>query len=469
MKKILAMVYALVFLCSWNPGGRAQEVLSDHFIGIADDNWTFRYEGTDKPFIPFGTNFFDPRRVFHPPGQPRTAPFAVITKFDSASTDSLLTLMENIGVNIIRLFISVRPLFPEYKQPDEENFKIIDEYIGLAKKHNMRIIMGVFDGWEGWPAWMRGDVYADDHIIEGQEFMMEYWGNRYRDEPTIFSYSLENEPTVSAGQSADCREKFRAWVRNKYRTEAALRKAWTDYPFAGETWESIQIPPRFSNPLNRRLYDFQLFREQLAAGWLRRMKTALNKHDTNHMMTIGLVQMSAPLYRLAHRANLGVLGYPAFNPHVIAPYVDYLTIHGYDWWDGNVEYFIEGLLRYSYVGKPILLEEFRFLKKTINHTIGSVSGWLNWSAFWIGSIRWLYDLREGRYTTGGIEFKEVAAMRDSFNMERIPPVDYYVVDKFRLLTDATYAEELYFKYLEKRMKAGGPIGFRFINENPPVE
>lgn len=466
---IVVLMLILPLLSGFIQDLSAGDPYQESFIVIAPDNWTFQYEGTQEQFIPFGTNFFDPRRVFHPPGKPRTAPFAVITKFDYASTDSLLTLMENIGVNIIRLFISVRPLFPEYKKANEENFKIIDKYIELAEKHHMRIIMGVYDRWERWPDWMHGDIYADDYIIEGQQFIMEYWAKRYKDEPTIFSYSLENEPTVSTGWSSACREKFTAWVKEKYRNEATLKKYWIDYPFAGENWDAIKIPPDYSNPFNRRLYDFQIFREQLAADWLKKIYESLRKYDSKHMMTVGLVQMSAPLYRLAHRQGLGMFGYPAFNPHVIAPYVDYMTIHGYDWWDDNVEYFIEGLLRYSFVGKPIILEEFRFLKKTIDHTIGSVSGWLNWSAFWIGSIRWLYDLREGRYTSGGIDFKEKAGQVHSFRMNRVPPVDYFVIDKFRLLTDMTYAEEIYFNYLAKRFKADGPIGFRFINEDLKVE
>lgn len=110
------------YVISITSGLRGHNSNKDKFIVIAPDNWTFQYEGTNERFIPFGTNFFDSRRVFHPPGKPGIAPFAVITKFNYKSTDSLLAIVENLGVNIIRIFLSVRPLFPEYKKVNEENF-----------------------------------------------------------------------------------------------------------------------------------------------------------------------------------------------------------------------------------------------------------------------------------------------------------------------------------------------------------
>jgi len=216
------------------------------------------------------------------------------------------------------------------------------------------------------------------------------------------------------------------------------------------------------------LFDFQLFREDVAYNWTKRLVKALKEADPNHMVTIGLVQMSVPL-----RQNSGDPGgYPAFNPQKLAPLLDYVSVHGYDWWDDYDSTFIRGLLRYCYAGKPVLLEEYQYENSTIDGTLGSASGWVSWAAYAgpgetdPGAYLFMSD---GSINTNGTDFQSKAPVIK--NMVPVRQADAGLIDADLkiLVTDGTYPDSLYNRYIQMQQSITGPIGFNILNVKLPVQ
>ncbi|MBA7557689.1 hypothetical protein ES705_50458 [subsurface metagenome] len=88
-------------------------------------------------------------------------------------------------------------------------------------------------------------------------------------------------------------------------------------------------------------------------------------------------------------------------------------MHGYNWWDEHDGTYIQGLLRYSFADKPMLLEEFEYKSSTIDASLGSASGWVSWAAyqgiFDPDPEAFLFD-SDGTITASGMAFQSKASV-----------------------------------------------------------
>ena len=352
---------------------------------------------------------------------------------------------------------------------DESGFQKVDKIISLAKENNLRIIFDLVEMWEGAPetSWISWDPYAHEETVKGFEYLVKAFGERYKNEPAIFAWDLTNEP-FDRWSDGDMDPLFINWVHKKYKTEDSLQTAWPDYPRAGETWENIQVPAASVNDLyGHRLFDFQLFREDVGYTWTYRLVRALKSTDPNHMVTIGLIQWSVPL----KKSSDGPEGYAGFNPMKLAPLLDYVSVHGYNWWDGHAGTYIQGLLRYCYANKPVLLEEFEYHNSTVDATKGSASGWLSWAAyqgpFDTDAQAFLFD-STGTITTTGMNFESKAPSIDPGFANRVPDAAVIDADLRFLLTDGSSPDSMYYRYIAMQNTLSGPLGFNILNLEPPI-
>lgn len=439
------------------------------FIKIADDGWHFETAISRTSFVPFGANYYDPASwdtsvVWD---NPQFIAPNVIGKFDSVRTRRHFAQLQQIGINIIRIFLSAKRFEPALFQLDETSFRKVDKIIELAKEHNLRIIFDLVEVWEGAPDWMSWEYYADEATLQGLEFLVSAFGQRYANEPTIFAWDLINEPHVR-WSDGHMDQLWIEWVHAKYLTLDSLRAAWDDFPRPSETWRNIKVPEESINKFrDQRLFDFQLFREDVAYKWTERLVKAIRKKDPDHLTTVGLIQWSAPIKKSGDHPG----SYPAFNPHKIAPLVDYISIHGYNWWDENVGTYIRGLLRFCYTNKPVLLEEFEYRNATVDETWNSASGWLAWACyqgpFDSNPEAFLFDFNEN-LTNSGRAFQQKALSLKGQIPSRIADAARIDADLKDLVTSAERPDSLYVRYVEAQKSLSGPLGFNILNLKPPI-
>ena len=467
-------IASLYFLISYNAFGKlktnnskADVTNSMEFIQVAPDSWHFETAETHKTFIPIGVNYYDPATYHTDP----YGAFRVIGKFDSARTDRHFAQLKDLGANIVRIFLSTVSFEPQLFKLNDTSFQTLDVLISLARKHNMYLILDLVETWEGEPAWQSWEYFAEEQTLQGFEFLLNAFGERYKNEPAVFAWDLLNEPATRGPDSGIMGDLFGIWVRFKYRTTDNLMAAWNDYPLTGELWNQIKTPSyeSFNDQESRgstRFYDFQLFREDIAYNWTRRLTDALRSADTNHMITVGLDQHSVPF----KPDGTYYKPYTSFNPHKIAPLLDYISVHGYDWWGEYADEFIEGLLRYSYTGKPVVLEEFDLndLGLSINKIKRSCSGWLQWAAY-ESQADWqscLFDTNE-QVTPLGLVFRNIADSIGTDTSARPGDEDVVNINLKDVLISRMMQDTVYRKYVTTVHNQQGPAGFSIMNYQAP--
>ncbi|MFG6685783.1 beta-galactosidase [Mariniflexile sp. HNIBRBA6329] len=126
------------------------------------------------------------------------------------------------------------------------DFKWLDEVINLAKKYNLKVILGTPTAIS--PVWLgikHPEIYAmgsnylrAEHGTRAQQSLSnEIWrdyskkiitklGTHYGNNPTVIGWQLDNEPEGKEDYSPSSQKAFQKWLENKYKTIHALNEAW---------------------------------------------------------------------------------------------------------------------------------------------------------------------------------------------------------------------------------------------------
>jgi hypothetical protein len=454
---------------------RAQPQAETGFIKVAADNWTFVDAGTGKTFIPFGVNYCSWQDT------------------DDEQIRADFVRMNKLGVNIVRVNIPAWSDWVERPEPgqfvyDSNGLAKFDLLIDAAKQQGIRLILcqWLF----GYPRRL-GDIYANDEVIDYQVFGYERLAEKLKEEPTIFAYTLMNEPR-NTWDSPDRCEKWNTWLKDKYGTLDAVKAAWGDVK-PEETWGDIEIPPNEHVPGSQRLYDYQLFGRHIARKWTEHMVAAIRKHDASHLIGLGAVQWSVPFDRLDYPG--GFNGYTGFDPRYLADLLDFTCMHYYpfswhhpvplDWETINDPNIVEDWLHsaeafhyYAYIGKPVIFEEFNFgltprgkevfdpevwrmvakwNEKEINHTRTCVSGWLSWpyrdrpDSRDITNAGGLVDPNDN-IKPWGRTFRRMSKQVKKWKLKRAEPDYMMEVDEKMILTSTDALKQFWKDYLALRRR-----------------
>ncbi|MHC4521569.1 MAG: beta-galactosidase, partial [Planctomycetota bacterium] len=305
-----------------------------------------------QPYVPWGTNYYDPNTGWAP---------KVWQQFDADRVAEQFEIMSGLGVNCARIFLAAAAFQPDVNTVDEEALEKLDAVVKIARRTGVRLILTGPDHWEGKPSYWKPDRFAGEAALKALEKFWTVVGRRYRGEPAIFAWDLLNEPQMPWSlESWDPR--WNSWLRSKYQTHETLKTAWGDELGADETLGSVEMPKDSGKRGNPRLLDWQLFREHLADRWVQRQIQVLRQVDPTHLITVGYIQWSYPVIRPGDPSL-----YAAFNPRRQAQWLDFISIHFYplmgrpwgskDNWDRNLAY-LQSVLAYCHVGKPVVLGEY---------------------------------------------------------------------------------------------------------------
>ena len=349
----MAVFFALLFLfVSYCVGAEGVNHPSMELIVVAPDGMGFVERDSDRSYIPFGTNYYDPHTGWAP---------KLWRVFDAEKVSEHFRVMREMGVNCARVFLTTGSFQPSAETIEEQALSKLDKLVQIARENNIRLILTGPDHWEGQPAYWKPDRYAGEAALQTLEHFWDVVGRRYRDEPAIFAWDLLNEPHVPWFLE-QWRPKWNAWLHKTYGNRETLENAWGDELAQSVEWNNVPIPDDRPDSGNPRLRDWQCFREHLADQWVHRQVNAIRQADPSHLITVGYIQWSYPLVRPGNPSR-----YAAFNPRRQAHWLDFVTIHFYptlgspfqskENWQNNIRY-LQAVLAYCHTGKPVVLGEF---------------------------------------------------------------------------------------------------------------
>ncbi len=309
--------------------------------------------GTEsRPFVPFGTNYYDPNTNWPP---------RLWQQFDPDRVKEHFRVMNELGVNCARVFLTAASFQPDANTVDERALEKLDTLVQIARDARIHLILTGPDHWEGVPSYWKPDRFAGEESLRALEHFWSVVAKRYAGEPAIFAWDLLNEPQMPWFVES-WRPKWNAFLEGKYRSWPALKAAYADDLAEGESWGDVAVPKDEANAGNPRLLDWQLFRESLADEWVRRQAEAIRKADPTARVTVGYIQWSYPVVRIGDPSL-----YSAFNPRRQAKWLDFISIHFYpamghpfasrDNWEMNLAY-LQSVLAYCHTGKPVVLSEY---------------------------------------------------------------------------------------------------------------
>ena len=361
-------------------------------IVMAPHGSGFVERDSGRPYIVFGTNYYDPHTGWAP---------KIWQQFDAEKVRRHFQLMSEIGVNCARVFLAAASFQPNVEIVEEQALGKLDMLIKIARETGIRLMLIGPDHWEGRPSYWKPDRFAGQAALQALEHFWDVVGRRYRGEPAIFAWDLLNEPHLP-WVNEKWRPRWNAWLREKYGSWEALKTAWGDEIIEADQWGQITVPENRPDMGNPRLRDWQSFREYLADKWVRRQVDAIRRVDPSHLITVGYIQWSYPLVRPGNPGR-----YSAFNPRRQARQLDFITIHFYptlgrpfsseENWLKNLDY-LQAVLAYCHTSKPVVIGEFgwygggapqkhpylseaqqsRWISAEIEASRRLACGWLSW-------------------------------------------------------------------------------------------
>jgi hypothetical protein len=419
------------------PAGFADVLASDAVprlarIRVSRDGHGFE-SAEGRRFVPFGVTYFRPGTGWAP---------QLWKRFDEEATRRDFARMKELGVNCVRLFLTYGSFYTEPGRLSPDGLAKFDRLLEIAEQAGIRVHPTGPDHWEGLPEWTRGDRIADEVQLRALEAFWREFASRYRGRPVIFAYDLLNEPEVR-WDTPVMREKWNRWLAQRYGAGPEIAQAWEISPDSLKSGEVAPPLPKDA-PGDRRLLDFQRFREDVADEWTRRQAQVIKAADPDALVTVGLIQWSVPT-RLAHPGH-----YAAFRPDRQAKFLDFLEVHFYPLADGAYEYagaesegrnlaYLESVVReVAKPGKPVVLAEFgwygggkpkfdggrhpfaskeqqaQWCRRVVETTAGLAAGWLNWGFYDHPEAQDVSELIglvtvEGRTKSWGVEFQKLVA------------------------------------------------------------
>jgi hypothetical protein len=300
-------------------------------VRVADDGRGFVLAASGKPFFVWGLNYDHD-------GTGRL--LEDYWNDEWAKVEEDFGEMKELGTNVVRIHLQLGRFMADADTPNPAALKQLARLLALAERN------GLYLDLTGLGCYHKKDVPPwYDALEEPRRWAVQarFWEAIARvcaDSPAIFCYDLMNEPVVSAGPPRD---------------------DWLGPPFAGKHFVQFIT-------LDLAGRD----RARVARKWIATLAAAIRRHDSRHMITVGLVPWSLDKPGLTS----------GFVPEKIAGEVDFVAVHVYPE-SRKLDDAAATIKGFAAAGKPVLVEETFPLRCTsdelaqvMRRTEGTVAGWV---------------------------------------------------------------------------------------------
>lgn len=302
------------------------------FVRVSADKRGFLLEKSGKPFIPWGFNYDhdETGRLIED-----------YWEDEWPKVEEDFAEMKRLGANVVRIHIQFGKFMDAADKPNEKSLEKLGKLLTLAEKERIYIDLtglGCYHK-KDVPAWY--DALDEAGRWNAQAAFWQAVAKQCAASPAIFCYDLMNEPVSPAGKRKD---------------DDWLGPPLGDKHFVQRISLDAQDRPR----------------PEIAKAWLEKLAAAIRKHDSRHLVTVGLVPWSLDKPGLTS----------GFVPDKIHEPLDFLCVHLYPE-SGKAAEGLETLKGFN-VGKPVVIEEMFSLKCSAQELGEFIDDSKPHAAGWIG-------------------------------------------------------------------------------------
>ncbi len=183
------------------------------------------------------------------------------------------------------------------------DFKWLDKALAIAAKYNLKVIMCTSTATP--PVWLvrkhpdvlvtyedgtKSDHGSRQHASFSSNYyraysmkMVEQLAKRYGNDKRIMGWQVDNEPSRFLDYGADAQQRYRDWLKDKYKTIDALNEAWGNSFWSGiySNFDQINIPLHREWGMNlHSQLDHYRFADQETATFLDEQAVVIRKFAT---------------------------------------------------------------------------------------------------------------------------------------------------------------------------------------------
>jgi len=220
----------------------------------------------------------------------------------------------DLGANVIRIHLQTGRFMEAPDRPNAANLERLSKLLALAEQKGLYLDLtglGCYHEHDV-PEWF--DALGETERWEVQARFWEAIAKTCRDSPAVFCYDLMNEPIMAGKKKVETE-----WVTGELAGKSFVQRLVLD--LAGRD------------------------REEVAKAWVDRMTAAIRKHDTRHLITVGVIPWVF---------HFGA-GKPFFYSEAVGENLDFVAVHFYPK-AGEVGKAVDAIQAYD-IGKPIVVEE----------------------------------------------------------------------------------------------------------------
>ncbi|MCX5639068.1 MAG: hypothetical protein NTX52_15440, partial [Planctomycetota bacterium] len=129
---VFGFKFSVLSFISLAVAGIVAESRSMQLICVAPDGQGFAERDSGRPYIPFGTNYYDPYTGWAP---------KIWRQFDAQKVREHFRIMRELGVNCARVFLAAATFQPAVDTVDEQSLKKLDSFVEIARESGIRLML----------------------------------------------------------------------------------------------------------------------------------------------------------------------------------------------------------------------------------------------------------------------------------------------------------------------------------------
>lgn len=223
--------------------------------------------------------------------------------------------MKELGANVVRVHLQVGTYMESPETVNKDELKRLKKLLDLARETGLYLDLTGLGCYHpaNMPEW-----YPKLSEQERWDVQARFWeaiAKTCEGHPAVFCYDLMNEPVITGIK----KDSEHPWLAGELGGFYFVQTIVAD---AGERTQ-----------------------REIAAAWVKKLTTAIGKHDSDHLVTVGIIPW----------ALVWPTAEPIFYAKKPAQYLDFASVHFYPK-SGEIDKAIKALAVYD-IGKPLVVEE----------------------------------------------------------------------------------------------------------------